>query len=138
MPDRSRRHDATVIVHDPSLPSPERSSPLEPGLGAAGPVGDEVVERLRRAHDVEELDAEARRPRVEERRGELLSGGDAQPERGEIVAARRVLDLQEARVHRRHREEQRGLLYAWISSNTRSGSGRSGTRDRRGPHARGK
>ena len=74
---------------------PGITRPLEPGPRLARPVGDEVVERLRRAHHVEQLEAEARLPGVEERGGQRLPRGDAEPQRGEIEAPLRVLDLEQ-------------------------------------------
>ena len=79
---------------------------------------------------------EARSPRVKQCRGQRFSGGDAHAERRQVVAMLRAVDVKQARVHRRNREQHRGSLRVDQLEHARRLEPLR-NQDRRGPHARG-
>ena len=102
-------HRDAVVVHQPRLESRDHL-PGGAAAGLAGTVGDEVVQRLGRAHHLDQLEAEAIGPRLEQRGGQRLARRHAVAQRREVPAALGLGHLQHARPQRGHGQEDRRSL----------------------------
>ena len=97
-------HGPAVGVEQPRV-CPRHDRPRRARATRAGPVREHHENRLGGAEPVEDLDAEARPPRVVDFRRQALAGRDAGADRAERVG--RQFRAQHARIEGRHGEEQR-------------------------------
>ena len=93
-----------VVVHDLRAIAGDRG-PARARARAAGDVRDEDVQHLRGPDPVEDLQAESLPPRLEQRLGQRLAGGDAHPERGEVVSEVLLGIREQGRIERWRGEE---------------------------------
>ena len=101
------RHRASVIVDDQGLVA-RHGQPCRARSHLPRTIRQEDVQDLRGPDAVQRLDAEGVPPATVEILRQRLSRGDAEAERREVVALRRLFDLQHGGIERRDAEEERG------------------------------
>ena len=106
--DLPRRHRPPLVVDQDGLVA-RHGQPGRAGPDLARAVRQEDVQDLGGPDAVQHLHAEAVPPPPVQLLGQRLPCGDAQAERREIVALRRLLHLEHGGVERGHAEEERGL-----------------------------